>query len=236
MQPRLTRSRSDSMLAGVCSGLGDYFIIDPVIVRLIFVLVTLSTGAGIPVYFLLWILTPSAPAAQSVPGAAAPAHGVRSAHPQTPAEPPGLAAPHEQTASTGQTVVQQPHAQSAAHGSGRMAHHAAHQRHQQPHMQQRFGAAPPYHARSHHHHAAPFAEPPAAMATNDQRTTPPLPATAPPRRPPNWRTLGYVLVAIGILVLLENIGITMSLGFPLLLIIAGVALLVHGWRRPSRSR
>jgi phage shock protein C len=60
MQPRLTRSTTETMIAGVCGGLAEYFNIDPVIVRLIFVLVTLTSGLGIPVYFVLWIIMPKA--------------------------------------------------------------------------------------------------------------------------------------------------------------------------------
>ena len=60
MQSRLTRSTTETMIAGVCGGLADYFNIDPVIVRLIFVLVTLTSCLGIPVYFVLWIIIPKA--------------------------------------------------------------------------------------------------------------------------------------------------------------------------------
>ncbi|NTV66030.1 MAG: PspC domain-containing protein, partial [Oscillochloris sp.] len=60
MQTRLTRSPTESMIAGVCGGLAEYFNIDPVIVRLIFVLVTLTSGLGLPVYLVLWIVMPRA--------------------------------------------------------------------------------------------------------------------------------------------------------------------------------
>jgi phage shock protein PspC (stress-responsive transcriptional regulator) len=55
---RLTRSRTDVMIGGVCSGLGKYFKIDPTLVRLIFVLLTLAGGSGVLVYFILWIVIP----------------------------------------------------------------------------------------------------------------------------------------------------------------------------------
>jgi phage shock protein C len=58
MQPRLTRSRTDRMIAGVCGGLANYFAIDPVIIRLIFVLVSLTSGIGLLVYPVLWIVMP----------------------------------------------------------------------------------------------------------------------------------------------------------------------------------
>ena len=60
MQPRLTRSRTEVVVAGVCGGLAEYFAIDPVIVRLIFVLVTLTSGIGLLVYPILWLVMPKA--------------------------------------------------------------------------------------------------------------------------------------------------------------------------------
>ncbi len=61
MQKRLMRSQTDKMLGGVCGGLADYFLIDPVIVRLIFVLITITTGLGILFYPVLWLIMPKAP-------------------------------------------------------------------------------------------------------------------------------------------------------------------------------
>jgi phage shock protein C len=60
MQPRLMRSRNEAIIAGVCGGLAEYFAIDPVIVRLIFVLVALTTGIGVLVYPILWMVMPKA--------------------------------------------------------------------------------------------------------------------------------------------------------------------------------
>src|SRR6187431_1182854 len=65
MQPRLTRSRTEVIIAGVCGGLAEYFAIDPVIVRLIFVLVTLTSGIGLLVYPILWMVMPRAGATAS---------------------------------------------------------------------------------------------------------------------------------------------------------------------------
>jgi phage shock protein C len=58
MTNRLHRSRSDAMLGGVCAGLGEYFGIDPTIVRLFFVVFTLVNGAGVLAYFVLWLVLP----------------------------------------------------------------------------------------------------------------------------------------------------------------------------------
>jgi phage shock protein C len=60
MQSRLMRSRTEVIIAGVCGGLAEYFGLDPVIVRLIFVLVTLTTGIGFIVYPVLWLVMPKA--------------------------------------------------------------------------------------------------------------------------------------------------------------------------------
>ncbi|HEX7963091.1 MAG TPA: PspC domain-containing protein [Candidatus Saccharimonadales bacterium] len=57
---RLFRDTEHGMIAGVASGLAAYFGIDPLIVRLIFVLLLFSGGAGILVYVLLWLLVPPA--------------------------------------------------------------------------------------------------------------------------------------------------------------------------------
>jgi len=67
MQSRLMRSRTDVMIAGVCGGLAEYFGLDPVIVRLIFVLVTLTTGIGFIVYPVLWLVMPKAGASAGAP-------------------------------------------------------------------------------------------------------------------------------------------------------------------------
>ena len=56
-QARLLRSETDKMLGGVCGGLADYLNIDPVLVRLAFVVLFLASGLGLVVYLLLWALS-----------------------------------------------------------------------------------------------------------------------------------------------------------------------------------
>ena len=58
MDGKLSRSANDRMIAGVCGGLGAYLGIDSSLVRLFFVLLTIGGGAGVLVYFLMWILIP----------------------------------------------------------------------------------------------------------------------------------------------------------------------------------
>ncbi|WP_048137889.1 MULTISPECIES: PspC domain-containing protein [unclassified Methanosarcina] len=67
MEKRLTKSKSDRMLFGVCSGLGKYFGIDPTFVRLVFVLLALIDGIGIVIYIILAIIMPSEESVQMVP-------------------------------------------------------------------------------------------------------------------------------------------------------------------------
>ena len=61
MVSRLFRPRTDRIIGGVCGGLGLYFGLDPVIVRLIFVVLALSTGLTLILYPILWAIMPSAP-------------------------------------------------------------------------------------------------------------------------------------------------------------------------------
>lgn len=55
---RLTRSKTDRWLGGVCGGLGHYFGVDPTIIRALFVLFALAVGGGILAYIILWIIIP----------------------------------------------------------------------------------------------------------------------------------------------------------------------------------
>lgn len=59
MQSRLIRSRSDRMLGGVCGGLAAYLRIDATIIRLLFVLMALGSGAGVFIYLVLWFVLPA---------------------------------------------------------------------------------------------------------------------------------------------------------------------------------
>lgn len=58
---KLYRSRGEKVLGGVCGGLGKYFEIDPVLIRIIFVVIGLFHGLGIIAYILLWIIIPEEP-------------------------------------------------------------------------------------------------------------------------------------------------------------------------------
>jgi phage shock protein C len=60
MSGRLYRSKTDRMLGGVCGGLGAYLGVDPVIIRLIFLLLLFfGQGTGFLLYILLWLILPA---------------------------------------------------------------------------------------------------------------------------------------------------------------------------------
>lgn len=61
---KLYRARDERMIVGVAGGLGDYFSVDPTIVRLVFVLsVFFGVGAGLLVYIVLMLVVPEEPLA-----------------------------------------------------------------------------------------------------------------------------------------------------------------------------
>lgn len=55
---KLYRNTKDKVLGGVCSGLGDYWDIDPVLLRLLFVVLFFGFGVGLLLYILMWIVIP----------------------------------------------------------------------------------------------------------------------------------------------------------------------------------
>ena len=55
---KLYRSRVDRKIGGVCGGLGEYFGIDPTLVRLLFVLGLLFVGGTLLAYLILLIVIP----------------------------------------------------------------------------------------------------------------------------------------------------------------------------------
>ena len=63
---KLYRSRGERMIAGVCGGLGEYFGIDPTLMRLLFVVATLFGGPAGPVAYLIFmVVVPNEPAPQT---------------------------------------------------------------------------------------------------------------------------------------------------------------------------
>lgn len=63
MEKRLVRKTTDKMIFGVAAGLADYLNIDPVLVRLVFAIMTLAGGPGVLIYIIMAILMPEEGAA-----------------------------------------------------------------------------------------------------------------------------------------------------------------------------
>lgn len=59
---RLYRSNTDRILGGVCAGLGNYLKVDPVLIRLAWVVAFFAAGVGFLAYLIAWIIIPSDPA------------------------------------------------------------------------------------------------------------------------------------------------------------------------------
>lgn len=101
MEPkRLYRSRTDRKIGGVAAGLGEYFVMDPMLVRLLFVVLMFAGGGGFLIYLILWIVTPEKPM-EYISGSAF--------SPEDPAQPSAAANEPSGTASP----VSQPAAETA---------------------------------------------------------------------------------------------------------------------------
>lgn len=58
MAQRLTRDTQHAVVAGVAAGLGEYFGVDPVLARLVFVLLAFMSGVGVIGYLVCWVIMP----------------------------------------------------------------------------------------------------------------------------------------------------------------------------------
>lgn len=69
VEKKLYRSEDDKVLAGLLGGLGEYFDIDPTILRLAYALIVLITGIvpGFIVYFIAILVVPKQPATKKLP-------------------------------------------------------------------------------------------------------------------------------------------------------------------------
>ena len=61
MTKKLYRSKKNRKIAGVCGGIAEYFDIDPIIIRLITLILVLSAGGGLIAYIIAWIVVPQEP-------------------------------------------------------------------------------------------------------------------------------------------------------------------------------
>lgn len=61
MEKKLYKSRADRKIDGVCAGIGEYFDIDPTLIRLIWALAVLFAGTGLLAYIVAAIVMPRKP-------------------------------------------------------------------------------------------------------------------------------------------------------------------------------
>lgn len=88
---RLYRSKTSRVFGGVCGGLAEYFDVDPIIIRLLFLVIAFAGGGGVLVYIILWIAIPEKPimpydANFGSPGDAAPVDNAEGSQP-SPGDP-----------------------------------------------------------------------------------------------------------------------------------------------------
>ncbi len=86
MNKRLYRSRKEKMIGGVAGGLAGYFDIDPVIVRILFVVAVFMGGSGILAYIVCWIIMPEEPAVVAAPATSSQPPAADQPQPPQPAQ------------------------------------------------------------------------------------------------------------------------------------------------------
>jgi phage shock protein C len=66
-EKKLRRSSGQRMIAGVCGGLAEYFNVDPILIRLVFVVLAFMGAGGVLLYIVLWIIMPEDTSTQNTP-------------------------------------------------------------------------------------------------------------------------------------------------------------------------
>ncbi|MFV9504853.1 MAG: PspC domain-containing protein [Oscillochloridaceae bacterium umkhey_bin13] len=201
MQPRLTRSASETMVAGVCGGLAEYFNIDPVIVRLIFVLITLTSGLGLPVYIVLWMIMPRSTAVPSPQEKTLP-------YLRDDSSAYGQASPARER----EVLVGQRQDQSQGRSAGSYDPYAA-------------PASPEFRFDPLTGEPLDPNRPATGRTVNLGMPPTDMAASGSAPRKHSWRTLGLILIGVGGLIFVEQLGVDLSLLFPLMLIVAGTILM-----------
>ena len=76
---KLYRSRSERMIFGLCGGLGEYFNVDPTLIRILFVMLSMPGGFGLLAYIIISFITPLEPGTGTTPKdeVKEPAHKVK---------------------------------------------------------------------------------------------------------------------------------------------------------------
>jgi phage shock protein C len=68
MARRLYRSNTTKVIGGVCGGFGEYFEVDPVLIRIIAVILAMANGVGLIAYLVAWVIIPKRPLGMEVEG------------------------------------------------------------------------------------------------------------------------------------------------------------------------
>lgn len=69
---KLTRSRTDKKIAGVCGGFANYFNIDATLIRIVWLMMLIFAGCGGLAYLIAWIVMPEAPQRSATSVASSP--------------------------------------------------------------------------------------------------------------------------------------------------------------------
>lgn len=84
---RLYRSSTQKVIGGVAGGLGDYLDIDPVLIRIAFVVALFFGGAGLLAYIIAWIIIPEQPRENTMSNPIDPQQSTAPPQPQPPQPP-----------------------------------------------------------------------------------------------------------------------------------------------------
>ena len=88
MEPnRFYRSLTDRVFAGVCGGLAEYFTLDVLLIRLVFVVLAIAGGGGVLLYVVLWIVTPEKPIILQSSQNSSPMETQKNLYSETPRSP-----------------------------------------------------------------------------------------------------------------------------------------------------
>jgi phage shock protein C len=216
---RLVRSAREKMVAGVAGGMAEYFDLDPVVVRLIWIAAGVLTGGlAIPVYGVMWMVMPRQ-------DDVAPPTGWRSTA-TDPVDSPG--------------VAPEPTAQAAEAADPLGASTSA-----EPSAASAYGSEPPSYTSAPPSYTS--APPSYTSAPPSYGSAPPSYTSAPPAHTPTpfvpeyrrrrQKTAGVILIALGLIFMGQQLGIFSWYAWrylwPLVLIAIGTGLLLrqNQWRR-----
>ncbi|MCP5053313.1 MAG: PspC domain-containing protein [bacterium] len=105
---RLYKSRKDKVIDGICAGVAEYFEIDPVLVRVVFVLFFIFGGIGLIAYIVGMIIIPRRPLGEESAASQAETAGTPAPEPPpspTPAPPPPAPEPVSDSSNKGSLVI-----------------------------------------------------------------------------------------------------------------------------------